>query len=300
MIAMLFQDPRDYQLIFLVFFLFIGIYSHDLTLNLTGLVIVLLACSGTQILCLALSNLQQLSQNRQINPSSPDNSVSYQVTQFLSRTSLKSAMITALGLGLLLRTNSPITMGLAGSLAIGSKFLLRWGDKHFFNPANFGIIATLTLTNDAWVSPGQWGNSGWYVGVFVATGALILKRVGRWETTAAFLITYISLEAVYYTWLGWSFDVLLHQIMRGSLLLFAFFMITDPRSIPNHNLSRLIWAILLGMISWILQDYFYLKTAPFWALFMLSPLTLLFDTFWPASQFSWQVFSVSPYPEVKS
>jgi Na+-transporting NADH:ubiquinone oxidoreductase subunit NqrB len=47
-------------------------------------------------------------------------------------------------------------MMLAGSLAISSKFLLQVEKKHFFNPANFGIIAALILTPDAWVSPGQW------------------------------------------------------------------------------------------------------------------------------------------------
>jgi Na+-transporting NADH:ubiquinone oxidoreductase subunit NqrB len=40
-------------------------------------------------------------------------------------------------------------MALAGFAAIASKFVFQFGEKHFFNPANFGIIAVLTLTNDA-------------------------------------------------------------------------------------------------------------------------------------------------------
>jgi Na+-transporting NADH:ubiquinone oxidoreductase subunit NqrB len=148
-------------------------------------------------------------------------------------TSLKSAAITALSLSLLLRADRSSTMILAGSLAILSKFLFQVERKHFFNPANFGIIAALILTNDAWVSPGQWGEDGWYALLFAGTGGMVVKRVGRWDTTAAFLGTYALLEAIRNLWLGWTWDVFCHRLMSGSLLLFALFMITDPRSIPN-------------------------------------------------------------------
>jgi len=52
----------------------------------------------------------------------------------------RSAAITSLGLCLLLRANHLPTVVLAGVLAIASKFVLRRYRKHFFNPANFGII----------------------------------------------------------------------------------------------------------------------------------------------------------------
>lgn len=69
--------------------------------------------------------------------------------------SLRSAVIIGLGLSLLLCADSYLTMVLAGFLAISSKFIFSFKDEHFFNPANFGIISALTLTPDAWVSPGQ-------------------------------------------------------------------------------------------------------------------------------------------------
>jgi Na+-transporting NADH:ubiquinone oxidoreductase subunit NqrB len=201
--------------------------------------------------------------------------------------SLRSALITALGLCLLLRGNHYQTMAIAGCLAIASKFLFRDRGKHFFNPANFGIIAALTLTNDAWVSPGQWGTDWWYLLLFVGTGGIILKKVGRWDTSAAFLLTYTALTAVRNFWLGWSWDVWQHQLMSGSLLLFALFMLTDPRSIPNANYSRLIWAISIAIFSFILQYYFYLSTGIFWALLLLSPLTIFLDRVWLAPRFIW-------------
>ena len=48
---------------------------------------------------------------------------------------------------------------LASFIAIGSKFLLKYNGKHIFNPANIGIIATILITKNAWISPGQWGSN---------------------------------------------------------------------------------------------------------------------------------------------
>jgi Na+-transporting NADH:ubiquinone oxidoreductase subunit NqrB len=179
-------------------------------------------------------------------------------------------------------------MLLAAGLAIASKFIFRVRGKHFFNPANFGIIAALTLTKDAWVSPGQWGTDWWYLALFLATGGLILKKIGRWETSLVFLGVYASLEAIRNVWLGWDSEVLLHHLSSGSLLVFALFMLTDPRSIPNAIKGRIIWAISIAFLTFILQYTLYLQTAMFWALFCLSPLTILLDFQYFFPRFNWQ------------
>ncbi len=205
---------------------------------------------------------------------------------------LKSALITGLGLSLLLRADRVSTMILAGSLAIVSKFIFTNERKHWFNPANFGIIIALLLTPDAWVSPGQWGDDWWYLLLFVGTGGIVLKRVGRWDTSIAFLGTYALLEAARNFWLGWTWDVYIHKLMSGSLLLFTLFMITDPRSIPNAKLARIVWAISIAGLTFILRNYFYINEAVFIALFALSPLTILFDQIWQSPRFTWQIVHI--------
>ncbi|HEY9833017.1 MAG TPA: RnfABCDGE type electron transport complex subunit D [Stenomitos sp.] len=230
-----------------------------------------------------------------VSPTQGQNSsekVNSGLVSFHPVTSLKSALITSLGLSLLLRADHYTTMILAGSLAILSKFLFHFERKHFFNPANFGIVAALLLTQDAWVSPGQWGEDGWYALLFAGTGGLVLKRVGRWDTTAAFLGIYALLEAIRNLWLGWTWDVFIHRLMSGSLLLFALFMITDPRSIPNARISRIIWAGCIAILTFILRNQFFISTSVFWALFFLSPLIVFFDMFWSAPRFSWNETSV--------
>lgn len=257
------KDARDYQILFLGLFLFLGVSTRDWSLQGDLLLVIVASCLLTQGLFCFL-NKHPLS-------------------------SFKSALITALSLCLLLRANDYTTMALAASLAISSKFLFYYQDKHFFNPANFGIIMALLLTNDAWVSPGQWGSDGWYLLLFFGLGGLILGKVGRWETSVTFLVSYGLLEAVRHLYLGWSWDVWQHQFMSGSLLLFAFFMISDPRSTPNAPISRVIWSISLAILTFILRDYFQLTTAMFWALFILSPVTVYLDANWKGSRFNWGV-----------
>jgi len=202
--------------------------------------------------------------------------------------SLKSALITSLGLALLLRADRVSTMILAGSLAIASKFIFTTARKPWFNPANFGIIIALVLTPDAWISPGQWGSDWWYLLLFIGLGGIVLQRVGRGDTSIAFLGVYALLEITRNTWLGWTWDVSMHKLMSGSLLLFTLFMITDPRSIPNARSTRIIWAIAIAGLAFILRNYFYINEAIFIALFALSPLTILLDRYWIAPQFNWR------------
>ncbi|MDB9460155.1 Na+-transporting NADH:ubiquinone oxidoreductase, subunit NqrB, partial [Dolichospermum circinale CS-545/17] len=161
---MLFKDVRDYQILFLSLFLILGVLTRDWTLHPEFIGVAIASCIITQI----IFSLITKSQNRIL----PIN--------------IRSPLITSLGLSLLLRVDHWPTMALAGFAAIASKFIFQYGEKHFFNPANFGIIAVLSFTNDAWVSPGQWGEEWWYALLFAGTGGMILQRVGRWDTTAAF------------------------------------------------------------------------------------------------------------------
>lgn len=278
----MFRDARDYQILFLSLFLGLGITTRDWTLKPAVVVVAIAACLLTQAVCtLVLARLTK-------SDAVPTPATATLPWSGLATFNWRSPLITALGLSLLLRVDHLPTMGLAASLAIASKFVLRINGKHCFNPANLGIIAALCLTQDAWVSPGQWGEDLWYGLIFLGAGGLVLKRVGRWDTTITFLGSYALLEALRNLWLGWTWDVWLHRMMSGSLLLFALFMVTDPRSIPNARTARLFWAVAIAVLTFGLRNYWHLPTAVFWALFLLSPLTPLLDRRWPAQPFQWQ------------
>ena len=271
---MLFKDIRDYQILYLSLFLILGIGTRDWTLRPLMIIVAIATSLVTQwFLTLIVKRFSGTDEKEQ---------------KIEQKINIRSPLITSLGISLLLRADYPTTMFFAVALAIASKFIFKLEGKHFFNPANFGIISALALTPDAWVSPGQWGEDWWYGLLFVGTGGMILQRVGRWDTTAAFLGFYALLEALRNFWLNWTWDVYLHRLMSGSLLLFALFMVTDPRSIPNSRMGRVIWAACIALVTFILRNSFYLSTAVFWALFALAPLTVLFDILWQSSRFSWR------------
>ena len=271
------RDARDYQILFLSLFLVLGIWARDWTLRSEMIGVAIVTCLLTQLIGSLAAQYWpwMIGRGQPTPPCDPP-------------FNWRSPLITALALSLLLRTDHYITMMVASGLAIASKFVLQTNDKHFFNPANFGIVAALLLTQDAWVSPGQWGEDVWYVFIFVGAGGLVLKRVGRWDTTVAFLGSYAFLEALRNLWLGWTWDVWAHRLMSGSLLLFALFMITDPRSIPNARLGRLVWAGAIALLTFILRNQFFIATAVFWALFTLAPVTILLDKYWSATRFCWK------------
>lgn len=285
-----FKDARDYQILFLSLFLSLGMMTRDWTLRIDCIMVALLSCITTQLILTYWSICRQ----KQLkNYSSLSRNFLLKEFPF---SSLKSAVITALGLSLLLRVNDVSTIAIAGCLAISSKFIFQTKNKHFFNPANFGIIATLLLTKDAWVSPGQWGTDWLYLLLFLGLGGIVLNKVGRWDTSVIFLLTYSSLELLRNYWLGWSFDVLQHHLMNGSLLVFALFMITDPRSIPNSRTSRIVWSICLATLAFLLEHKLYLKTSFFGSLFLLSPLTIVLDITWKEVQFNWSSLGLVAKP----
>jgi len=199
-----------------------------------------------------------------------------------------SASISALSLCLLLKTGHWYTSLLAAFLTVASKYFLRIRGKHIFNPSAFGIIATLLITRDAWLSPGQWGSSVVLFFFIILFGTIVVTRVQKLDTSLAFLLTFIFL-----TWwrqvyvLGWPMDYFLHSITTGSLLLFAFFMISDPKTSPNHPIARICWASLIAVAAFYFAAFEWKYNTSMWALVMAAPLVPLLDRIFKATPFAW-------------
>jgi len=256
------SDARHYQVLFQLSFLLYGIFVLEWAIPLMRLNIVILSCLAVQAVWI----------------------------QFKTKdwTGLKSALVSALSICLMLQANSMWTFILAAVLSIGSKFFIRWNGKHIFNPTNFGITMTVLLTGDAWVSPGQWGSDGLLLFVVGLTGLVVLLRVKRLDTAFAFLITFLGLMfARNILWLGWPVDFFFHQLNTGSLLLFTFFMITDPVQTPSSQKARMLWAVAVAVVAYYISTKLWIHTAPLWALLILSPLVPVLDKFFPGERFNW-------------
>ena len=257
------EDPRYFQIFYLGSFLIYGLSYLGWNTQLAYYLVVFSIAILTQMVCAFFTTKRY--------------------------DSVKSALITALGLCLLLKTGSLEIAALATAVAISFKFIVRLRNKHIFNPANIGIIAALLLSDSAWVSPGQWGSSvlmWFFVG---AAGLMMILKVGRMDTSFTFLLVFgclLYLRQVVY--LGWEPEVWLHKMSNGTLLLFTFFMITDPMTTPNHRTARVIWSSALAISLFVLSNFLYIQTAAVWVLFAISPFTPLFDKFFKHKKYEWR------------
>ena len=120
---MLLKDIRDYQILFLGLFLVLGIATRDWTLRPELIGVAIATCLATQwILSFVISHWSLVTGTEQ------------KTNDTAHMKNLRSALITSLGLSLLLRADHWTTMALAATSAIASKFIFQVGDKHFFNP----------------------------------------------------------------------------------------------------------------------------------------------------------------------
>lgn len=199
-----------------------------------------------------------------------------------------SVLISAMSLCLLLKTNSWQISLLAAFLTVVSKYIFRWNQKHIFNPSAFGIVACLFLTDDAWLSPGQWGSDTVLFFTVITLGTIVVTRVQKLDISLAFLITFTGLlywRQVYV--LGWPMDHFIHSVSTGSLLLFTFFMISDPRTSPNHPVARIVWAVLIAFIAFYLAAFKWKYNTPIWILVAAAPLVPVLDKLFKAKVFTW-------------
>jgi Na+-transporting NADH:ubiquinone oxidoreductase subunit NqrB len=257
------KDARHFQIGYLSLFLVYGIFYLGWDAGLLSMGVVFATCLGVQYGFVRMKKARMHS--------------------------LKSAMISALGLCLLLKAGTPATMALAAGLTIASKFVIKVDGKHIFNPTNFGIMVAIIVTGDAWVSPGQWGSSAVALYFMGAAALLVLLKVGRIDTSLAFIGSFFGLEFIRTVlYLGWPVDHFFHMATNGTILLFTFFMITDPMTTPNSPRARKIWAVLLGVLTFVIAHLFVVQSAaPLWALFIISPLTIAFDKVFVHRKFQW-------------
>ena len=208
--------------------------------------------------------------------------------------SLPSVLISSFGLSLLLKTNHLEVAALAAFISIASKFLIKINGKHIFNPSALGIVVAIFFTDKAWFSPGQWGSSTVILFGVCCLGIIVVTKVQKLDTSLAFLGTFASLLFIrQIIYLGWPLDFFVQSVSTGSLLLFSFFMITDPKTTPNHTAARIIWSMLVAGIAFYLTTFKFINGAPVWVLVCMQPVVPLLDHFFKAKKFEWKPSSLN-------
>jgi Na+-translocating ferredoxin:NAD+ oxidoreductase RnfD subunit len=256
-----FRDPRDYQISVLSGLLVYGLLALDFDVGIIQVAVTLGSVLSIQFACTRLWRLPRF------DP--------------------KSALISGLSLCLLLRTNHLWLVPVAALVTIASKFVLRVNNKHIFNPTNFGIVIFLLSTNMVWVSPGQWGNVAFFGFLMACLGGLVVHRALRSDVAIAFAICYAGLLFGRSFYLGEPMAIPIHRLQSGGLLLFTFFMISDPRTTPDTRVGRLLFAALVAFGAWYVQFRMFRTNGLLWSLAACSVLTPIIDWLMPGDRYQW-------------
>jgi enediyne biosynthesis protein E5 len=162
--------------------------------------------------------------------------------------------ITGLAVAMLLYANDRILpIIFAATVAIASKALFRApvenGERHFFNPSNFGIAVTLLVF--PWVGiapPYQFTENLGGIAhlilpcIFILTGTFLNARFTR---RVALIIAWVggfALQALIRNLLfGTSWTGGLVPITGVAFLLFTFYMITDPGTTPTKPINQIVF-----------------------------------------------------------
>jgi Na+-translocating ferredoxin:NAD+ oxidoreductase RnfD subunit len=153
------------------------------------------------------------------------------------------------------------------------------------------------LTDKAWINPGQWGSGIILLFGILTLGIIVVTRVQKLDVSLAFLISFAALlftrQVIY---LNWPMDFFIQSISTGAVLVFSFFMISDPKTTPNHPLARVIWAILVASFAFYLATFEYVNGAPVYALVFAQCIVPLMDKLFKAKLFDWKYYPVNKKP----
>ncbi len=256
-------DPRLYQIGTLASLLVYGMGWLDFDVTPARVCLILLTVLATQAVCDRLTTGAPFAM------------------------SARSALISGLSLCLLLRTNRADLAVLAAVVTIAGKFLIRVHGKHLFNPTNGGIVAMLLLTNQVWVSPGQWGAAAFFAFLMACAGSLVVNRAARGDVTHAFIACYCALLFGRSLYLGEPLTIPFHRLESGALLLFTFFMISDPKTTPDSRAGRVLFAAMVAFGAWYVQFRLFRTNGLLWSLAACSTAVPLIDWLLPGSRYSW-------------
>ena len=192
-----------------------------------------------------------------------------------------SAMLTGSGVALILRVvGTPpddhwttygwyIFAGVAG-LSLLSKYVIRYRGSHVFNPSNIGLVVAFVVLGSSVVEPLDfwWAPlNAWMIAayaVIITGGLLITRRLQLLGLAASFWVTLavgvgILAASGHCMTANWSFvpvcgyDFWRVIVTSPEVLIFLFFMITDPKTVPAGRVGRVAFGLLVAVASTLLM-----------------------------------------------
>ncbi len=162
-----------------------------------------------------------------------------------------AAMSTGFNLAFMLGTTAFPIYAVGLGVGLGQKHLAKWRfGAHFQNPSNVAIVVALLAFPDyTYVTFLDWGRAGWLSLLIPALGMLLLQRLRLNALPFVFLGAWAVLQLLFVTR---DLDTLLLHASSIAFLLFAFFMVTDPRTLPATTGFRAVYASSVALFATLL------------------------------------------------
>ena len=191
-----------------------------------------------------------------------------------------SAMLTGSGVALILRvvgtppgepwsTYAWYVFAIVAGLSLLSKYVIRYQGSHVFNPSNIGLVVAFVVLGSTRVEPLDfwWAPlNSWMLAayaVIIGGGLLITRRLHLLALAATFWVT-LALGVGILAGSGhcmtarWAFapvcgfDFWRVIVASPEVLIFLFFMITDPKTVPAGRVGRVVFGFLVAVASTLL------------------------------------------------
>ncbi|MFZ9191621.1 MAG: hypothetical protein ACO3D1_01460 [Ilumatobacteraceae bacterium] len=193
-----------------------------------------------------------------------------------------SAMLTGSGIALILRVPSTpvgdhwsfhqwwMFSGIA-AFSLLTKFIVRRNGSHVFNPSNVGLVIAFIVLGSSRVEPLDFwwaplSNPAMVIAylVILVGGSLITNRLGLLTTVISFWLvltagTAINAASGQCFTARWAFapvcgtNMWLTLITSPEIFIFTYFMITDPRTVPQGRVGRIVFGALVGVVCVMLM-----------------------------------------------
>lgn len=105
---------------------------------------------------------------------------------------------------------------------------------------------------------------GYYAGPLGATAILAIlgcwlflcfRRTARWEATVGFLLAAAAISMLWPRFPGNSVSSAMYELLSGSLLFGAVFMISDPVTSPNTTTARFLYGLFAGAVLILMRHF---------------------------------------------
>jgi hypothetical protein len=157
------------------------------------------------------------------------------------------------------------------AISMASKYLIRWRGRHIFNPSNLGLVLAFVALGPQYTEPQDlwWIPMGpWLIvtyAILIGGGVLIAWELKLLGLELGFMVGFAvfvglalapvpdhCMVASWYATPMCGRDLWQILVTSPEVLIFALFMVPDPRTVPDGPLARVVFGVLVALISVLL------------------------------------------------